>query len=199
MTAVFTVFLVVHGLIHLLGFAKAFGIAELPQLTQPITPLLGVLWLIAGALFLATAASLFVWPRSWWVIGACAIVVSAFVIVPSWIDAKFGMVANLIALVGVVFGFLAQGPASLRAAYDRDMNRAVAHVAPVASITDADLADLPAPVQRYLRATGVVGLRASTTSEYACMGGSEMVPRRDGSPSQRSSTTSSTSQRVFSI
>jgi hypothetical protein len=27
----------VHGLIHLIGFAKGFGYADLPQLTQPIS------------------------------------------------------------------------------------------------------------------------------------------------------------------
>ena len=32
---VFVVLLVLHGLIHLMGFAKAFGYAALPQLTQP--------------------------------------------------------------------------------------------------------------------------------------------------------------------
>ncbi len=84
MTVVFAIVLVVHGLIHLLGFAKAFGLADLPQLTQPISPLLGVLWLIAAFLFLAAAGSLFVWPRWWWAIGACAIVVSMVAIVPSW-------------------------------------------------------------------------------------------------------------------
>lgn len=157
MTLVFAIFLIVHGLIHLLGSAKAFGLAELPQLTRPITPLFGVLWLIAASLFLATAASLFVWPRSWWAVGMCAIALSTFVIVPSWIDTKFGMVANLAALVGVVFGFLAQGPASLRAAYERDVHRALTRVASVGPITDADLAHLPDPVQHYLRATGVVG------------------------------------------
>ena len=31
------VLLAVHGLIHLMGFAKAFGYAQLPQLTQPIS------------------------------------------------------------------------------------------------------------------------------------------------------------------
>ena len=72
-------------------------------------------------------------------------------------DAKFGALANLIALVGVVFGFLAQGPASLRAAYERDVDRALARVAPAEPVADADLAHLPAPVQRYLRTTGVVG------------------------------------------
>ena len=37
MTTIFAIVLVVHGVIHLLGFAKAFGLAELPQLTQPIS------------------------------------------------------------------------------------------------------------------------------------------------------------------
>ena len=62
--------LVVHGLIHLLGFAKAFGLAELPQLTQLILPFSGLLWLIASSLFVAAAVSLFVWPRGWWAIGS---------------------------------------------------------------------------------------------------------------------------------
>jgi len=157
MTVVFAIVLVVHGLIHVLGFAKAFGLAELPQLTQPIFPFLGALWLFAALLFLATAAALFIWPRGWWAIGACAIVVSMFVIVPSWTDAKFGALANLVALIGVVFGFLAHGPVSLRAAYDRDVDRALARVAPAEPIKDANLAHLPAPVQRYLRGAGVVG------------------------------------------
>jgi len=157
MTAVFAVVLIVHGLIHLLGFAKASGLAELPQLTQPISPLLGTLWLVAALLFLATAASSFVWPRAWWAIGACAIVVSMSVIIPSWSDAKFGVLGNVVVLIGVVFGFLAQGPLSLRAVYDRDVDRALTRFAPAETIGDADLAHLPVALQRYLRVAGVVG------------------------------------------
>jgi hypothetical protein len=157
MTVVLAIVFIVHGLIHLLGFAKAFGLADLPQLTPSISPGLGALWLLAAVLFLAAATALFVWPRGWWAIGACAIVVSMIVIVSSWTDARFGAVANLVALTGVVFGFLAQGPISLRAAYERDVDRALARPAPVEPITDADLAHLPAPVQRYLRAAGVIG------------------------------------------
>jgi hypothetical protein len=158
MTVLFAILLVVHGLTHLLGFAKAFGWAGLPQLTQPISQVFGVLWLIAGFLFLAGAGALFLWPRWWWAIGACAIILSMFVIGRSWVDAKFGALANLVALVGVVCGFLAQGPMSLRAAYDRDVDRALTRVnAPAEPITDPDLAGLPAPVQRYLRVSGVVG------------------------------------------
>ena len=157
MTIVFAVFLVVHGLIHLLGFAKAFGLARLPQLTQPIAPLLGLLWLMAALLFFAAASSMFVWPRWWWAVGACAVGVSMVVIVSSWTDARFGALANLVAVAGLAFGFLAQGPASLRAAYDRDVDGSLARVEPLEPITDADLVHLPAPVQQYLRRGGVIG------------------------------------------
>jgi hypothetical protein len=157
MTMLFGVILTVHGLIHLLGFAKAFGLADLPRLTQPISPTLGVLWLVASLLFLATVISLTVWSRGWWMIGLFAIVVSMFIIVPSWSDAKAGALANAIALVGVAFGFLAQGPASLRAAYDRDVDRGLAHGSTMDPIREQDLAHLPAPVQQYLRVAGVVG------------------------------------------
>ncbi len=50
--------LLLHGLIHLMGFAKAFGYAELPQLTQSISREWGVLWLLARGLVVATAMML---------------------------------------------------------------------------------------------------------------------------------------------
>jgi hypothetical protein len=90
MVTAFAVLLVVHGLIHLLGAAKAFGWAELPGLIQPISPGVGALWLVAAVLLLAAAVSLVIWPRGWWAIGAIAAVVSMIVIVPSWVDAKVG-------------------------------------------------------------------------------------------------------------
>ena len=195
MTAVVAIVLIAHGLFHLLGFAVAFGFAELPQLTEHISPLFGLLWLIAGLLFLGAAGSLFFWPRWWWAIGMCAIAVSMVVIVVSWSDAKFGTVANVVVLVGAMFGFLAQGPASLRAAYDRDVGHALARPAMADLVTDEHLAHLPPPVQRYLRVTGVVGHPASTTFVCACGVGSGMVPRRDGSRSWPNSTTLSTNQR----
>jgi hypothetical protein len=157
MTVVFAVVLVVHGLIHLLGFAKSFGLAELPQLTHPIPASFGVLWLAACVLFVAAAGAMWVWPRGWWAIGACAIGVSMTAIGFSWADAKVGALGNLCALVGVVLGFLVQGPMSLRAEYDRDVERRLAQGRPADAIGEADLLHLPDPVQRYLRTAGVVG------------------------------------------
>jgi hypothetical protein len=63
MKIIFAVVLVVHGLIHLMGTLKAFGFAEIPQLTQQIDRPRGVLWLLAAVLLLATALSLLTWPH----------------------------------------------------------------------------------------------------------------------------------------
>jgi len=68
------------------------------------------------------------------------------------------VVVALFVIAGVAFGFLAWGPYSLLAAYQGDVDRALARVPPAGPVvTDADLAHLPAPVQRYLRTSGVVG------------------------------------------
>ena len=138
---IFIAVVVVHGLIHLLGFAKAFGLAELPQLTQAISRAMGVVWLGAALLMLATALAVVVAPRWWWAIGAGALLVSQLVIVGSWSDARFGTIANALVLVGVVAGFLARGPFSLHAAYER----AVAHAPPRVAAAVLTEADRPRP------------------------------------------------------
>ncbi|MGE4053501.1 MAG: DUF6544 family protein [Vicinamibacterales bacterium] len=157
MVITFAILLVVHGLIHLLGAAKGLGAAELPQLTQPISPVLGMGWLATALLFLASAVSLFVWPRWWWAVALCAVVASMAVIIPSWTDAKFGALANVIVLAGAGFGFLSQGPFSLRAEYDVDVQDRVSVAAPASPITEEDLTYLPPSVRRYLQVVGVVG------------------------------------------
>jgi len=162
--------LVVHGLIHLLGFAKAFGLADLPQLTQPISPVFGGVWLSAAVLFLAAAAAVFAWPRGWWAIGAGAVMVSTPVIVAAWADAKYGMLVNVALFAAVIVGFAVQGPRSLRAEFEGDVDRALARTMPAAPITNSDLAPLPEPVRRYLQASGVVG-RARVRNVHVRMHG----------------------------
>jgi hypothetical protein len=152
----FGAFLIVHGLIHLLGAAKAFRFVDLPQLT-PIHPALGVVWLTAGLLFTSAAIGLAVWPRWWWMLGAIGVTSSMIAIVPSWVDARVGAVANLLATTGVITGFLMQGPFSLRAAYDASVDRGLTGRPEVRLVEESDLAQLPLAVQRYLRVSGVVG------------------------------------------
>lgn len=150
-----TVVLVLHGLIHLMGFAKAFGFATLEALKLPISKPMGVAWLVAALLVLASAG--LAWHRWFWLVGALALVMSQWVISSAWSDAKFGTIANVVLLVAVVFGFASKGPTSFRAEYDQDARELFARYEPPAVVTEADLAGLPAPVAQYLRFTGSVG------------------------------------------
>ncbi|MEI6180507.1 MAG: DUF6544 family protein, partial [Chloroflexales bacterium] len=150
--------LVIHGLIHSMGFVKAFNLAALEQLREPITRPVGLLWLGAAVLFLASAVLLLVAPDWWWLLTAGAVVLSQGVIIASWSDAKFGTIANVLVLVPVVVAGLGQAPWSFRAQYARDTAVGLANPpAQVDSVTEADIAHLPVVVQRYLYFVGAVG------------------------------------------
>lgn len=148
-----------HGAIHLVGFARAFGLAEIPHIESPITPRTGLLWLAAAVLFWMSAALLLVASRYWWVPAAAGVVLSQALIVGAWSDARFGTVVNLVVLVPVALAAADHRGSSLRSTYEAEAERhraAVPHVPPTV-VTEADLDGLPGPVGRWLRRAGVVG------------------------------------------
>jgi hypothetical protein len=160
MRIAFSVLIAVHAFIHVMGFAKAFGLASLAQLKIPISRPMGVLWLAAAVLILGAVALLFAAPRWFWLVGVAGLVVSQIAIVASWGDARFGTIANVVLLVAVVYGAFAWGPFGLRAEYERlvrDGTSRMASSAQPPNITEANLVALPRLVQRYLRFAGVVG------------------------------------------
>lgn len=149
--------LLLHGLIHLIGVAKAFGWADLPQLTEPISRAWGVVWLAAAVMVTASAVSLGVGARRFWMLGAVAVILSQIAIAASWRDAWVGTIANVVLVVAVAHGWLTEGPRSFHAEFLRDRATARARAVEAPIVTEADLAPLPAPVQRYLRLAGAVG------------------------------------------
>ena len=149
--------LVLHGLIHLMGGAKAFGLGDLPQLTQPISRAWGLAWLLAAGLVVSTAMMLAVGARGYWLLGAVALLGSQLVIASSWRDAWAGTAVNVLLLVVVAHGWLTEGPSSCHAQYLRDVAAGLARAVDAPVVTEADLVRLPEPVQRYLRLTRTVG------------------------------------------
>jgi hypothetical protein len=149
--------LAVHGLIHLIGFFKAFGYTDLTGFTQPISSAWGIGWLAAAGLVLTTATMLGLGSRSYWIVGAAALVVSQTVIVSAWPDAWAGTGVNVILLLVVAHGWLTEGPRSFHAQYLRDADAGLARAVAAPVVTEADLVRLPDPVQRYLRLTRAVG------------------------------------------
>ncbi|MCC6538257.1 MAG: hypothetical protein IT162_11945 [Bryobacterales bacterium] len=164
--------LAVHGLIHLLGFAKAFGYAEISQLKQPVSAAAGVAWLAGCLAFLAAAILYLAGASSWWPLAAgLAIALSQILIFTAWGDAKFGTVANLLILLPATAAALDARPTSFRHRYGAVVREALARPqqAPVL-VTEDDLQPLPALVQRYLRVAGVVGRPRFTSVQIAFTG-----------------------------
>jgi hypothetical protein len=157
MRILFALFLIAHGLIHLMGTAKAFQLIDVPLLTHRIDRPVGLLWLLAALLLIVTAVFLFSWPQWWWLAGLIAVVVSQVAIITSWSDARFGTIANIVVLAGVVFGYLSYGPSSFRAAYEREVAQGLHRSVAMPLLSEADLAPLPSAVQRYVRLSGAVG------------------------------------------
>ena len=100
----------VHALIHLMGVSKPSATPSFAQLTQPISRAWGLAWLAAAGLVATTAAMLGAGSRSYWIVGAVALVVSQVVIVSAWRDAWAGTGANVILLLVVAHGRLTEGP-----------------------------------------------------------------------------------------
>jgi hypothetical protein len=149
-----------HGILHGLGVAKAWHLAELPALVQPISRGAGYLWLVAGLLVLSAALALAVGSPSFWVVCGLAAVLSQVAIMTSFGDAKWGTLANVLLIVVSVSGFMMYGPYSFRAQFERDRAEGRARLAalsPAPEVKESDLEKLPAPVKTYLQKAGFVG------------------------------------------
>ena len=160
--------LVGHGLIHLLGVARGFGWAEVPQLGHSIGAGGGVLWLLAAVLVLVSAVLIAAESTTWWwLIALSGAAVSQIAIASSWGQAGGGTLVNVLLVVVAVYGFLSVGPTSLHAQWQRQAAAALTHADPApALLTETDLHDLPPPLAAYLRRSGAIG-RPRVTSLHA--------------------------------
>jgi hypothetical protein len=145
----------IHGLIHLMGFTKAFNYTEINQLTQPISKNTGVIWLLAAVLFIVATLLFLAKKDIWWIVAAVAVVVSQFLIINNWQDAKFGTIANVFILVFVIVGFF---QTKFKNEYRNEVKIGLAQTenVPKTMLTEADIKDLPEPVQKYIRYVGCI-------------------------------------------
>ena len=152
------IFILLHGLIHLLGAAKAFGWADISQLRAPIAPAAGLVWLAAAVLLIAAATGLVLRAPWWWYPALPGVLLSQGLIATAWGDAKFGSLANAIIAIPVLVAALDARPSSFRSRFEHDRNALLAEATLAAPrLTEADLAPLPPLMQAYLRRMGAVG------------------------------------------
>jgi hypothetical protein len=155
---IFLIFLLsIHGLIHAMGFVKAFHLAELPGLSLPVSKTAGTFWLLASVLFVVTLCLLLIHEEAWWIPASAGIILSQVLIFSAWQDAKYGTAANLIILVPVVISMLNMLPSSYRSRYRTEVQDRLSASYDTSVIREADIDHLPAPVKKYLRYVGAVG------------------------------------------
>lgn len=106
----FSFILIVHGLIHLLGFVKAYDLAPVEQLTGEISKTIGLIWLLVSILFLVTVFLYFSQNNVWWIVGLVAVIISQVLIILAWSDAKAGTIANIIIAIRIIMAIAEQFP-----------------------------------------------------------------------------------------
>ena len=152
----FVLLMTIHGIIHFMGFAKAFEYAEMKQLTISISKPIGMLWLLSALLFLVSAI-LFLLKKDFWAITSmAAVLLSQLIIILSWKDAKFGTIANMIILIAAIIGY---GTSRYYRIFQHDVKAELQQDAYFqnAELTETDILHLPGPVKNYIRYTGCVG------------------------------------------
>lgn len=155
MRILFTLFAAAHGLIHLMGYTKAFGLANIQQLTKEISRPAGIFWMLCTLLFIAVAV-LYLIKREWWLFFAVpAIVISQVLIIQSWPDAKFGTIPNFLILLVIIQAFAEN---RFNKMVNSEINMLFEQTAVRKEmITDDKLINLPMIVHTWLRKSGVIG------------------------------------------
>ncbi len=146
--------LLAHGLIHLMGFFKAYKLAEIPQLNAPISKPVGMLWLAAAVLFVLSGVLFFLKKDAWWMPATAAVLLSQMLIFSAWQEARFGTAANLIIIVAIVFGY---GIWHFNAMVKSELSSFLPQQLPSAStLTSEKIAELPTVVQQWLLRSNAV-------------------------------------------
>lgn len=152
----FLILLVLHGFIHLMGFVKAFNLAEIKELTLPISKPVGIIWLLTFLFFIVASVQYFSKNDFWWSAAFIGLLVSQTLIILYWQDAKFGTIPNIIIIIAVIlsyahFSFNQKVNDEISLLFQNVINEEKYIV------TEDKIEHLPAPLQRWLKTTGIIG------------------------------------------
>ncbi|MBN1651177.1 MAG: hypothetical protein JW857_07605 [Bacteroidales bacterium] len=175
MKYIFTIIVLLHALIHLLGFLSSFALKEVKELTLPISKPAGLFWLTAAVLFLIFGVLYFCNNKYSWLVGFTAIALSQVLIIAFWQDAKFGTLLNIIILVLSIMTF--EGYTfQKRVLKETSDILSQCNLSTGKVITENDIANLPEPVKKWLRSSGVIGKPYITAGRVTQLAALKMKP-----------------------
>jgi hypothetical protein len=145
-----------HGLLHFPGFLKAFHLANLYELSINISRFNGFLWFSAALLLISTALLYFFNKEWWWIPASIALVISQYLVLLYWEEAKFGSLVNVILLAAILISIAS---ALFKDQYLKDVEQQLKPQANTSfsALTEQDIQWLPTAIQKYLHYCGVLG------------------------------------------
>lgn len=150
----------IHGMIHLFGFFKAFGISEFiaisQPISQPISKTYGICWFLTFLLFAVTLILILVHSDFWWLSVFLAVIISQVVIFNNWSDAKWGTLVNVIILLAILIGYSSFNFKE-KIKGERIALFENSQLKNQEFITEKALLDLPFIVQNWLTNSGIIG------------------------------------------
>lgn len=152
----FLIIVLLHGLIHLLGFVKGFELKEVKELTLPISKPMGLVWLITTVLFLSYGILCLLNSKYSFLAGLTAVAFSQVLIVLFWKDAKFGTIPNLIVLV---VSLVSYGHYTFQKTIQQETKQLLNKISTTENnlLNETDVSHLPDPVKKWLMQSGAVG------------------------------------------
>lgn len=146
----------IHGLLHFIGFNKAVELADMRQLSIPISGFSGILWLATALLFILAAILFFLKKEYWWALAGTAILFSQFVIINSWKEAHWGTIVNLLLVIPVIIGY---SNWRFQKNYQQEAENILARAGGMDKtiVTKEMLLGFPLPVQQWLENANVIG------------------------------------------
>ncbi len=175
---IFAFLILVHGLIHVIGFAKAFKLSEVHLISQSISKPFGILWLLTFIGFSISTVLFLRKDSQWYYIAFIAVVCSQILIFAFWKEAKWGSILNF-AIVSVAF--VAFNRDKFERVFNEEVSVLISTIPPSSShpITDVDIQELPINVQKWLRHSGIKEKNSISSLYLKQKGDMKIKPKSD--------------------
>jgi hypothetical protein len=144
-----------HGVIHLIGFVKAFDIVSIDSLNLQVSTTAGLFWAVTGLFFMAGALlypsrsslSLYLFVPG--------VIISTILIVNSWGHAKYGTIGNVLVLFLIAASISSCRMQKMVNEEKQLILSRCSKSSPVVTMNDIEA--LPPVVQKWLKNAGVEG------------------------------------------
>jgi hypothetical protein len=186
---VITIALLVHALIHLIGFLKAwnipifknFNVTSLIVLSDYGVKTIGLLWLLCFVGLIASCIIFLLEKDWWWMVAAISLPFSQSLIILYWHDAKYGTLINVIILLAVLISYHQH---KFSAMIKKETNTLLASQikAGDTTLSRESIKRLPPVVQKWLVKSGVIGTEKTHTVHLKQKGMMRQKPEGKWSP-----------------